>query len=603
MKRLFPLLAIISATLGLAIDSARAELSQWKYNPTTGHVYALTDPGTWDATETQAAARGGHLVTVNDAAENTWLNTNYVDGGYRWIGFSDAAEEGKWVWSDPAETGVWYHPDHPDHGTVVNAYANWKTNEPGYPNGEDHAHFYSGQSWNDTDQTNWSWQGIYESDRTSFAEPTWQYNANTNRYYGTTTSGYATHAQAYAESIGAHLVTINDGVENDYVRTEFASQASPYLWVGIQNVGTAPNGPWQWPEGAGGSFHKVNGGDAYTNWDTGEPSGDGPATMMYVSGTRTSLWNDVPYTRDYRPVLERDAEVPTWTLNPENGHLYTVIDAATHGNSWNQAEALAQRWGAHLATVDNAAENDWIRSEANLPTGNAPYKYIGMHNAAADNEHWEWISGEGGYWDLSTESGTSYVYWNRPPWAGGNEPSSAAEDAVMIYRDSGLWNDVSKSRNFPAIVEAAGLTETIYSPVTGKGYVVLGARMSWENADQLAQQLGYPLATIGSAAENEWLRATFAEPLGGVWIGLNDAAVEGEWQWASGLPTGFFNWAADGQLGGNSLEDYVYLGADGQWRDRDGVNMFYAILQVPEPSSALLLSIGGLLFAIGRRRR
>ncbi len=448
---------------------------------------------------------------------------------------------------------------------------------------------------------------------TRTVEAAWVYNPNTNREYDFLTPQHWEDAQTAAVALGAHVVTVNDGPEMQYVMDHYAAEfpgvTYPYLWVGIKNQSTPVTGPWQWAEGggAGGTFTKGTGGDSYTNWDGVEPNGDGPYTMVYVSGGRTGAWNDVPGDRNYRPVIERDAEVPTWVGNPANGQVYTVIANTVHGNSWNDAESLAQRWGGHLVTVNDAAENAWINNEANLNTGGRPYKYIGMHDPAPLNHVYEWASGTGGYWDASAGpgtagNGTSYTKWPA------TEPNNVGEDAIMIYASSGLWNDVSKTRDFPAIVEADGITEWFTRPGTGIRYGIINARMTWENALAVAQQLGLELADVQNSADNEWLRSTFAAELGddvGLWLGLNDLSAEGTWQWAGGQALAYTNWAVDGQLGGNDLEDFVYLDLQsGLWRDRDGVNLFYPLFKaVPEPGSCLLLALGIAAFLLPRRRR
>jgi hypothetical protein len=53
----------------------------WVTNPANGHEYAVTlDWSPWLQAEDWAVEVGGHLVTINDAAENTWLTNNF--GGY-----------------------------------------------------------------------------------------------------------------------------------------------------------------------------------------------------------------------------------------------------------------------------------------------------------------------------------------------------------------------------------------------------------------------------------------------------------------------------------------------------------------------------------------
>jgi hypothetical protein len=107
-----------------------------------------------------------------------------------------------------------------------------------------------------------------------------------------------------------------------------------------------------------------------------------------------------------------------------------------------------------------------------------------------------------------------------------------------------------------------------------------------------------------------------------VWIGFNDAAVEGSFEWVSGEPSSFTSWDGGQPDNFQLLEDYTHLGHLGNiyvWNDCTDVlgpsswtcreRTVFGVVEigspsaVPEPGSIGLLAIGvsGLLLA--RRRR
>ncbi|MBL8881124.1 MAG: hypothetical protein JNG88_18600, partial [Phycisphaerales bacterium] len=75
-----------------------------RVNPANGHTYHLLAGGSWTAAQATAVALGGNLATVNDQAEHDWINAQWhnwqgVDRDL-WIGLTDAAQEGNFVWID-----------------------------------------------------------------------------------------------------------------------------------------------------------------------------------------------------------------------------------------------------------------------------------------------------------------------------------------------------------------------------------------------------------------------------------------------------------------------------------------------------------------------
>ena len=60
-------------------------------NPANGHAYYVTDSQmTWAGAEAWAVALGGHLVAINDAPEDAWMQSNLgLSSGYYWLGAQD----------------------------------------------------------------------------------------------------------------------------------------------------------------------------------------------------------------------------------------------------------------------------------------------------------------------------------------------------------------------------------------------------------------------------------------------------------------------------------------------------------------------------------
>lgn len=72
----------------------------WVVNPANEHYYLVIECGEWADCEKQAVAKGAHLVTVNDEAEQTWLIATFGERELYWIGLNDEAEDGLWRGQD-----------------------------------------------------------------------------------------------------------------------------------------------------------------------------------------------------------------------------------------------------------------------------------------------------------------------------------------------------------------------------------------------------------------------------------------------------------------------------------------------------------------------
>ena len=102
--------------------------SQTNYN---GHsYYRSTGSMLWTDAKQACISMGGHLVTLANAAEQTFVFNTWPSG---WIGFTDEAIEGNFAWVT---------------GEPV-TYTNWNPGEPNNAGNEDYAQFVGGGKWND----------------------------------------------------------------------------------------------------------------------------------------------------------------------------------------------------------------------------------------------------------------------------------------------------------------------------------------------------------------------------------------------------------------------------------------------------------------------
>jgi len=106
-------------------------------NPVNGHTYFVLPPMEWGAAEAQARLMGGHLASISNAAENTFVHSLWP--GFKWIGFTDEKHEGQFRWTDGSPT----------------TFDAWFTGEPNDEFGEDYTAIFDATNqpgaWNDAD--------------------------------------------------------------------------------------------------------------------------------------------------------------------------------------------------------------------------------------------------------------------------------------------------------------------------------------------------------------------------------------------------------------------------------------------------------------------
>jgi hypothetical protein len=93
-------------------------------NPANGHVYYLLSQNTWSNAEAEAVSLGGHLATIRNAAEDSWVYSTFsAYGGALWIGLTDREKAFQFAWTsgEPVSYTNW-GGGQPDNGNGIEFY-------------------------------------------------------------------------------------------------------------------------------------------------------------------------------------------------------------------------------------------------------------------------------------------------------------------------------------------------------------------------------------------------------------------------------------------------------------------------------------------------
>jgi hypothetical protein len=132
---------LLGLALGFLIQSEclrAAILAGPVTNAGNGHVYFLLASNTWTSSEVEARSLGGHLATVRNASEQSWIYSTFSHWGGAnrnlWIGLYDPdpatnsadrvqrRTEFRWTSEEPTNTYANWSPVEPNNGTTETLY-------------------------------------------------------------------------------------------------------------------------------------------------------------------------------------------------------------------------------------------------------------------------------------------------------------------------------------------------------------------------------------------------------------------------------------------------------------------------------------------------
>jgi len=462
----------------------------WLRNPDNGHWYRATAAGSWQTAEAEAAGYGAHLAAIDDDAEQAWLTTDFPLPDPYWIGLiQDLDDAGCTPGCEPAGGWGWA-----DMSPLV--YQNWAGGEPNnnHPSSEEVGamNIFGPGRWGDYPNAGESpVMGIIELHHAPPDEAA---------LFRQGRAGYAGTVDTVLKSDECNTphysdmeVSVDRGpadhalIRFDDIFGNGASQIPPgstiisaTLSLDVFNLGGISTTlhrmlvPWDcddtWCEWGDGI--QADGVEAGAAPDATIPTTLVQFVMIDVTGSVQAWSNGAanygwvllpgPQNDDgwsfasadnvnevTRPTLHvvfdsgcegcEPCGCPQgWLRNPDNGHCY----GSTAIGTWIEAEAEAVAAGGHLATVRNAAENQWLLDNF----GQSENRWIGLVQQEGPPEPdggWAWSSGE------------QVVYTN---WING-EPNDdhEGEDWVEMKGThstwAGQWNDQGAGLQLRGIIE------------------------------------------------------------------------------------------------------------------------------------------------------
>ncbi|CAG2193376.1 CD206 [Mytilus edulis] len=247
---------------------------------------------------------------------------------------------------------------------------------------------------------------------------------------------------------------------------------------------------------------------------------------------------------------------------------------ATEKETWTNAEFRCRVFGGHLAEIEDADTNKFLKDTAQMKNANDHnhHYFIGLTDEAALDE-WEWVQ---------SATKPNFTNWgNHQPDHNGND-----EHCVLFYaRDHYRWHDADcddhnyficeeEEVNSGGILLDEGCRHG-WMHFRDRCYMFSTEEESWTNAEFRCRVFGGHLAEIQDAETNRFLqdnaRLRHANDNNyNYFIGLTDEAALDEWEWVqSATKPNFTNWGDNQPDHQGNDEHCVFLYANDHYRWHD----------------------------------
>lgn len=371
-------------------DDNPTQTEVFTYN---GNEYRLTSTNlTWAAAQAEAESFGGDLVTINDGAEQNWLEDTFGSTERLWTGFNDIAEESEFEWTS---------------GESV-TYTNWAANQPNnFGLGENFVALQKNGKWNDY-SGGIGLRGIIEVGSNTSSNP---------GVIGLETNSYQVNERDGTVEVTVLRTQGSDGVVTVDYQTFEASATEDEDYIPVSGTLTFADG-------------ETSQTVAIAILDDSQVEGteDFSITIDNVTGGATLL---APRTA-LIDIADNDTIPDALSYN---GNQYFLTSGVL---TWEQAQAEAENFGGNLVSINDGVEEAWLKNNFGATEG----FWIGINDL--ENEgNFEWVSGQA----------VTYTNWapGEPNNGGGNQ-----DFGWMNFGSTRQWDDNGATGTFRGIIEIGG---------------------------------------------------------------------------------------------------------------------------------------------------
>ena len=242
----------------------------------------------------------------------------------------------------------------------------------------------------------------------------------------------------------------------------------------------------------------------------------------------------------------------SYTLNAATAHRYKVL---SQGANYDTAIDQCAADGAHLAVVDDAAENTFLAGLLTMVAGTSAEGWIGFDDLTVEGV-FEWVTGAAGM-NLYTSG----------------EPNNNNNEDCTAFRANGTWHDFGCENARRPICECDPAYRPPPTPacrgMTANSFENSGRRVfrgpsaTWADAKAACAAMGAHLLVIDDLAKNAEMDQDLS---GAYWIGYTDAVTEGQFVWVNGSPATFHRFPG-GTVPVDDGDDCTVLQDGGAWDD------------------------------------